>query len=173
METPKKSYFNLLGDRGSAHWDPQCVAAVDELVGHTDNIPLVKAYEAFLYRVKIMMQHTWHTSNIYEIQHVRAAADQMGFEVPQELPSVFSYDTNKFTEVTNTILSSHGVDGVTFRGKSLAVLQTVFEALELGNVVMTTVETGNKFQLDSPTGVSSAFFRVNWDAVLQDDESED
>lgn len=175
METPKKSFFNLLGDFGSAHEDPDCVAAVDELVGHTDNVSLVKAYEAFLYRVKIMMQHTRNVSNVYENQHVRAAADQMGFEVPQVLPRVFSHDTNKFTKVTGTIFSSHGVYGIKFMGNSLAVLQTVFEALEHGNVVMTPVETGTKFQLDSPTGVSNAFFQMNWDVVLHDhdDESEE
>jgi hypothetical protein len=175
METPKKSFFNLLGDRGSAHEDPDCVAAVDELVGHADNILLVRAYEAFLYRIKIMMQHTRNVSDIYDNLHVRAAADQMGFKVPKRLGSsvVFSYDTHKFAEMTRTIFSSHGVYHPTFKGNSLVVLQTVFEALELGNVVMTPVETGNKFQLDSPTGVSNAFFRMNWDVALDDDDNND
>jgi hypothetical protein len=174
METPKKSLFALLGDRGSAHENADCVAAVDELVGHTDNIPLVKAYEAFLYRVKIMMEHTRNMTNVYEKQHVRAAADQMGFEVPQVLPSVFTHDTNAFSDVTRTIFLSHGVYYPKFMRHSLAVLQTVFEALELGNVVSIPVETGNTFQLDSPNGVSTVLFQMNWDVVPRgDDESED
>jgi hypothetical protein len=138
-------------------------------VENDNGIALRVAYESFLGKVLACTEY-WRSLTIQE-HHVQEAATATGLSLPQlvTLPQLL-HNIYEFAKFTREAIIHQGVDIEVTVG-ALAALQIIFEAFQDDDSTFAYKETPEKLvrsvKLESPTGVSGAFFETDWDATYR------